>query len=36
LAQLEAPGTTPELPPKEQDAIAKHIENLKQIADSAR
>ena len=36
LAQLEAPGTTPELLPKEQDAIAKHIENLKQIADSAR
>ena len=36
LAQLEAPGTTPELPPKEQDAIAKHIENLKQIANSAR
>ncbi len=36
LAQLEAPGTTPELPPKEQDAIAKWIENLKQIANSAR
>jgi hypothetical protein len=36
LAQLEAPGTTPELPPKEQDAIAKWIENLKQIADSIR
>ncbi len=36
LAQLEAPQTTAELSPKERDAIAKHIENLKQIADSAR
>ncbi len=36
LAQWEAPGTTPELPPKEWDAIEKRIENLKQIADSAR
>ena len=36
LAQWEAPGTTPELPPKERDAIAKRIENLKQIADSTR
>jgi hypothetical protein len=32
LAQSEAPKTTPELPAKEQNAI----ENLKQIADSAR
>jgi hypothetical protein len=36
LAQSEVPQTTPDLPPKEQEAIAKHIENLKQIADSAR
>ncbi len=36
LAQLEAPQTSPELPPKEREAIAKQIENLKQIADSAR
>ncbi|MBD1834894.1 DUF928 domain-containing protein [Cyanobacteria bacterium FACHB-472] len=36
LAQWEAPKTTPELPPKEQDAIAKRIENLKQIANNAR
>jgi len=36
LAQSEAPKTTPELPAKEREAIAKRIENLKQIADSAR
>ncbi len=36
LVQWEAPGTTPELPPKERDAIEKRIENLKQIADIAR
>jgi hypothetical protein len=36
LAQLEAPQTTAELPSKELDAIAKQIENLKQIANSAR
>lgn len=36
LAQWEAPKTTRELPPKERDAIEKQIENLKQIADSAR
>jgi hypothetical protein len=36
LAQSEAPQTTVELPPEERDAIAKHIENLKQIANSAR
>jgi len=36
LAQSEAPKTTPELPPKERDAIEKRIENLKQIADIAR
>ncbi|MBD0388771.1 MAG: DUF928 domain-containing protein [Nostoc sp. C3-bin3] len=36
LAQWEAPGTTLELPPKEREAIAKWIANLKQIADSAR
>lgn len=36
LAKWEAPKTTPELPPKERDAIAKQIENLKQIADSER
>lgn len=36
LAQWEAPKTSPELPPKERDAIAKQIENLKQIANNAR
>lgn len=36
LAQWEAPKTTPELSPKERDAIAKRIENLKQIANNAR
>lgn len=36
LAEWEAPQTTPELPAKEREAIAKWIENLKQIADSAR
>lgn len=36
LAKLEAPKTTPELSPKERDALEKRIENLKQIADSAR
>ncbi|MEW6498593.1 MAG: DUF928 domain-containing protein [Cyanobacteriota bacterium] len=37
LAQSEAPQTTPELPSEQEgDAIAKWIENLKQIADSAR
>lgn len=36
LAQWEAPKTTPELPPKEREAIAKRIENLKQIANNAR
>ena len=36
LAKWEAPKTTPELSPKEQDAIAKRIESLKQIANSAR
>lgn len=36
LAEWEAPKTTLELPPKEQEAINKRIENLKQIADSAR
>lgn len=36
LAQWEAPKTSPELPPKERDAIAKRIENLKQIANNAR
>ncbi len=36
LAEWEAPKTTSELSLKERDAIAKHIENLKQIADSAR
>jgi hypothetical protein len=35
LAEWEAPQTTPELPPKEGDAIAKRLENLKQIADIA-
>ncbi len=36
LAQSEAPQTTPNLSAKEREAIAKWIENLKQIADSAR
>ncbi|MFB2895403.1 DUF928 domain-containing protein [Aerosakkonemataceae cyanobacterium BLCC-F50] len=36
LAQWEAPKTTAELPSKERDAIAKQIENLKQIANIAR
>lgn len=36
LAQWEAAKTTPELAPKERGAIEKRIENLKQIADSAR
>jgi len=36
LAQSEAPQTTPELPSEEREATAKWIENLKQIADSAR
>jgi hypothetical protein len=36
LAQSEVPQTTPELLSEERDAIAKWIENLKQIADSAR
>ncbi len=36
LAQSEALQTVPELPPEERDAIAKRLENLKQIADSAR
>jgi len=36
LAKWEAPKTTSELSPKERDAIAKRIENLKQIADSIR
>jgi hypothetical protein len=36
LAKWEAPKTTPELSPKERDAIAKWIENLRQIADSVR
>lgn len=35
LAKWEAPKTTPQLPPKERDAIEKRIKNLKQIADSA-
>lgn len=35
-AQWEAPKNTQELSPKERDEIAKRIENLKQIADSAR
>ncbi|MEW5856357.1 MAG: DUF928 domain-containing protein, partial [Cyanobacteriota bacterium] len=35
-AQWEAPKTIQELSPKERDEIAKRIENLKQIADSAR
>ena len=36
LAQSEAPQTTPDLPSKELDAIAKRIKNLRQIADSVR
>ena len=36
LAMSEAPKTTSQLSPKERDARAKQIENLKQIADSAR
>lgn len=36
LAKWEAPQTTAELPLKERDAIAKRIENLRQIAESAR
>lgn len=36
FAKWEAPKTTPELPPKERETIEKRIENLKQIADSAR
>ena len=36
LANSEAPKTTSQLSPKEREAIAKQIENLKQIADSAR
>jgi hypothetical protein len=36
LAHSEAPQTTPELPPEEPNVIAKWIENLKQIANSAR
>lgn len=36
LAQWETPQTTPQLPPKEQEAIEKWINNLKQIANSAR
>jgi len=36
LAQSEALKTTPNLSAKERDAIAKWIENLKQIANSAR
>ena len=36
LAQSEAPKDTSELPPKKRDAIKKQIENLKQIANSAR
>ncbi len=36
LAQSEAPQTTPELPPEEREAIAKQIQTLKQIAQSAR
>jgi hypothetical protein len=36
LAKSEALKTTPELPPKERDAIKKQIENLQQIAHSAR
>jgi Domain of Unknown Function (DUF928) len=36
LAQWEAPQTTAELLPKEREAIAKQIENLKQIANIAR
>lgn len=36
LAKSEALNTTPELPPKERDAIEKQVENLQQIARSAR
>jgi hypothetical protein len=36
LAKWEAPKISPELPPKEREAIAERIENLKQIADIAR
>jgi hypothetical protein len=36
LAVSEAPKTTSQLSPKEQEARAKQIEILKQIADSAR
>ncbi|MEH1839514.1 MAG: DUF928 domain-containing protein [Nostoc sp.] len=36
LAKWEVPKTTSELPPKEQEAIDKRIENLKKIADNAR
>jgi len=36
LAVSEAPKTTSQLSPKEQEARAKQIETLKQIADSAR
>ncbi|NJS12659.1 MAG: DUF928 domain-containing protein, partial [Microcoleus sp. CSU_2_2] len=36
LAMSEASKTTSELSPKERDAIAKQIENLKQIADRTR
>ena len=36
LAEWEAPKSTVELSAKERDAIKKWIENLKQIADSAR
>lgn len=36
LAQLEVAKTTSDLSPKEREAIAKRLENLKQIADSTR
>ena len=36
LVKSEAPKTTAELSPKQREAIAKRMENLKQIADSAR
>lgn len=36
LAKSEALNTTPELHPKERDAIEKQVENLQQIARSAR
>lgn len=36
LAESEALNTTSELPPKEQESIAKQVQNLKQIAHSAR